>query len=76
MNSLAPAVDFIQTFGGFELLDVADVWWLLYSVLVVVTVVTFLLLQLMAFQKPKPVHYVGVELSGSQMPTTTGTRYL
>ena len=48
---------------------------MLYSALVAVTVVTFLLLQLMAFRKPKAIHYVGVELSGSQAHATTGTTY-
>lgn len=49
---------------------------MLYSVLVAVTVVTFLLLQQMAFRKPKPIHYVGVEIAGAHThATTTGTTY-
>ena len=66
----------LQTFGGLELSDIEDVWWVLYTVLVVAVVVTFLLLQQMASRKPKSIHYVGVEMSGSQAhATTTGTTY-
>lgn len=66
----------LQTFGGLELLDMECVWWVLYSVLVAAMVVTFLLLQQRACRKPKPIHYVGVEISGSQAhATTTGTTY-
>lgn len=65
----------LQCFGGFELLDVEEEWRMFYMASVAALVVTFLFLQLIAWRKPMDIHYVGVELSGSQVHPTTGTSY-